>query len=50
MVPRRTDVPADSAALLTHLRTIDPVDFERHVLSFFEGQGYPVGLTAGSND
>ena len=50
MVPRRAEVPAETAGLVAHLRAMDPVDFERHVLSFFEGQGHSVGLTARSND
>ena len=50
MVPQRSDVPAESALLVSHLREMDPVAFERHVMSFFEKQGHPVGLTARSND
>lgn len=50
MVPQRAEVPRDSAALLAYLMEMDPVMFERHVMSFFEKDGYPTGLTARSND
>jgi restriction system protein len=50
MVPQRAEVPDDSAALLAYLMEMDPVMFERHVMSFIEKDGYPTGLTARSND
>ncbi|MES2791592.1 MAG: restriction endonuclease, partial [Planctomycetota bacterium] len=50
MVPQRAEVPDDSAGLLAYLMEMDPVMFERHVMSFFEKDGYPTGLTARSND
>ncbi|WP_175517423.1 restriction endonuclease [Planctomicrobium piriforme] len=50
MVPERAQVPDDAVALLTFLMQMDPVAFERHVMSFFEKNGYPTGLTARSND
>lgn len=50
MVPRRADISPDDADLLQTLLKMDPVDFERHVMSFFEAEGYPTGLTPRSND
>lgn len=50
MVPERTQVPDDAVALLTFLMQMDPIAFERHVMSFFEKSGYQTGLTARSND
>lgn len=50
MVPERAQTPDESAALLAFLMQMDPVAFERHVMSFFEKCGFPTGLTARSND
>lgn len=50
MVPKRADVPDDAEAVIAFLMEMDPVDFERHVMSFFEAAGHPTGLTARSND
>ncbi len=50
MVPKRAEVPAEDELLLSHLQTMDPVEFERHVMSFFERDGFPVGMTPRSND
>jgi len=50
MVPERAQVPDDVTALLAFLMQMNPVAFERHVMSFFEKTGYPTGLTARSND
>jgi len=49
-IPKRQDVPQDRLALAARLRTMDPTDFERHVMSLFESDGYPVGVTPRSND
>jgi len=49
-VPERAAVPEDEAALLAHLMTMDPTAFERHVMSFFESDGHPVGVTPRTND
>lgn len=50
MVPERAQVPNDTDAVLAFLMEMDPVAFERHVISFFEQDGHPTGLTARSND
>lgn len=50
MVPKRADVPDDVEVVLAFLMEMAPVDFERHVMSFFEAAGHPTGLTARSND
>lgn len=52
MVPAKADTPetADAAGLLAFLLAMDPVAFERHVMSFFTKAGHPVGLTPRSND
>lgn len=49
-VPRRADVPAEHAEIAAFLGQMDPIDFERHVMTFFEGDGHPVGVTSRSND
>lgn len=50
MVPQRASVPAEHASILDYLLKMDPFDFERHVMTFFEDMGYPVGVTPKSND
>lgn len=51
MVPQRADVTRESdEALLEQLLAMDPTTFERHVMSFFEGEGHLVALTQKSND
>ncbi len=50
MVPKRAAVPPDVGDLLSSLIKMDPVDFERHVMSFFEADGSPTGMTPRSND
>ncbi len=50
MVPKKSPLPEDLAEIQISLLTMDPIDFERHVMSFFEVDGYPVGLTPRSND
>lgn len=50
MVARRADVPVEDELLLSHLQGMDPIDFERHIMSFFEQDGFPVGMTPRSND
>ena len=50
MVPERAQVPSDFDEVLSFLMDMDPVAFERHVMSFFEKDGHPTGLTARSND
>ena len=50
MVPERAEVPSDGDDILEFLMNMDPVAFERHIMSFFEQDGHPTGLTARSND
>ncbi|WP_437225056.1 restriction endonuclease [Planctomicrobium sp. SH661] len=50
MVPERVQTPDDPSAQLAFLMQMDPIAFERHVMSFFEKCGFPTGLTARSND
>ncbi|HEY1067097.1 MAG TPA: restriction endonuclease, partial [Pirellulales bacterium] len=50
MTPLRAVVPPEAGAVLESLLQLDPVAFERHVMSFFEQAGHPTGLTARSND
>ena len=44
-VPKRADCPHEHNALIEHLTQMDPNVFERHVMSFFEEDGHPVGVT-----
>ena len=50
MVPVRAPVPPASEEILPTLMAMDPITFERHVMSFFEQDGHPTGLTPRSND
>lgn len=50
MTPMRTVVPDDELELREFLFQMDPLAFERHVMSFFEEGGHPTGLTPRSND
>jgi restriction system protein len=50
MTPLRAVVPPEHEELMAFLFQMDPIAFERHVMSFFEEAGYPTGLTARSND
>lgn len=49
-LPKRADCPDEENALIEYLAQMDPIVFERHVMSFFEEDGYPVGVTQRSND
>lgn len=49
-VPERAAVPPESDAILAYLQDMDPFAFERHVMTFFEDMGHPVGVTAKTND
>lgn len=49
-LPQRAQVPAEHSAILDHLLSMDPFDFERHVMTFFEDMGHPVGVTPQTND
>ncbi len=50
MTPMRADVPDDDLQVREFLFQMDPIAFERHVMSFFEEAGHPTGLTPRSND
>ena len=50
MTPARAAVPDDTQGLLNFLLQMDPVAFERHIMSLFEQCGHPTGLTPRSND
>jgi hypothetical protein len=49
-LPQRAEVPSEHSAILNHLVSMDPFDFERHVMSFFEDMGHPAGVTPKTND
>lgn len=46
----RQDVPAEESALRASLLAMDPYEFERHVMSFFEGAGLEISVTSKSSD
>lgn len=46
----RQDVPAEELALRASLLAMDPYEFERHVMSFFESAGLEISVTSKSND
>ncbi len=50
MIPERAEMPAEQQAFQQFVTQMDPIHFERHVMSFFEECGHPTGLTARSND
>ena len=47
---QKVNTPSEDKDLILFLRTMDPIAFERHVMSFFNRDGYPVGITPRSND
>jgi restriction system protein len=49
-IPKRAEAPSEKQPLVDFLFNMDPIAFERHVMSFFEEDGFPVGLTQRSND
>ncbi|MEO2017365.1 MAG: restriction endonuclease [Fuerstiella sp.] len=49
-VPKRQDLPDDAAERISALREMDPIDFERHVMSLFAAEGFDAGVTCRSND
>jgi restriction system protein len=49
-VPESAAVPSGHSDILRYLQEMDPFAFERHVMTFFEDMGYPVGVTAKAND
>lgn len=50
MDPTRFAMPAEEIALRQYLLSMDPFDFERHSMSFFEGAGLEAWVTRKSND
>jgi HJR/Mrr/RecB family endonuclease len=50
MDPTRFAMPAEEIALRQYLLSMDPFDFERHSMSFFEGVGLEAWVTRKSND
>jgi restriction system protein len=50
MDPTRFAIPAEEIALRQYLLSMDPFDFERHSMSFFEGAGLEAWVTRKSND
>lgn len=50
MVPAKSNVPTAVDEVLDFLLKMDPIAFERHVMSFFELDGHPTGMTPRSND
>ena len=50
MTPQKQNLPADTEEILTALRSMDPTDFERHVMGLFQELGYPAAVTLRSND
>lgn len=48
--PWRQSMPEDEAALRAALLAMDPFDFERHVMAFFQAQGLLAWVTKKSND
>lgn len=50
MDPTRFAVPADELALRAYLLSMDPFQFERHTMSFFDAAGLVAWATRKSND
>jgi restriction system protein len=50
MDPTRFAMPAEEMALRQYLLSMDPFDFERHSMSFFERAGLEAWVTRKSND
>lgn len=50
MTPQRHSLPSEQSELHAALLHMDPIDFERHVMSYFAESGHPTGLTPRSND
>lgn len=48
--PTRFATPPDEVALRTHLLNMDPFQFERHTMSFFDAAGLEAWATRKSND
>ena len=50
MDPTRFAVPVEESALRKHLLGMDPFQFERHTMSFFDAAGFEAWATRKSND
>ncbi|MEZ6127833.1 MAG: restriction endonuclease [Planctomycetaceae bacterium] len=50
MVPKKQELPVEEIELITALRKMDPIAFERHVMFLFQAEGYPAAVTLQSND
>lgn len=50
MDPTRFATPPEEMALRAHLLSMDPFQFERHTMSFFDGAGLKAWATRKSND
>jgi restriction system protein len=50
MEPTRFATPVEELALRQHLLSMDPYNFERHCMSFFQGAGLEAWATRKSND
>ena len=50
MYPARFAVPVEELALRKHLLGMDPFQFERHTMSFFDAAGFEAWATRKSND
>jgi len=48
--PKWFDMPGDEKGLRYKLLTMDPFEFERHIMSFFQNCGLPTIVTKKSND
>lgn len=48
--PHKFDMPRNTQALQEHLLKMEPYDFERHVMSFFQQAGMLAWVTKQSND
>jgi restriction system protein len=48
--PKHFEMPDEEKALRNKLVNMDPYDFERHVMSFFQGNGMLAWVTKKSND
>lgn len=48
--PHQFDMPEDAAEIEGRLLAMDPFDFERHVMAFFERAGFQAWVTKKSND
>lgn len=50
VAPKKQNLPEDIVALKHELLTMNPYDFEQHIMSFFQDQGLLAWVTKKSND